>query len=354
VVGNEDKRKQFDAYGPNFEQMGGAGPGDFAGFGGPGGNPFGGGGVDPREFFSQFASQFGSMFEDGPRGGAGGGRRGATRGSDIDVKLKLDFMEAVKGCTKTVEVDRMKACKTCSGSGAQPGTKPERCKHCRGTGSVTMASGPYILSTACPKCGGQGQSSTACKPCRGSGAEKERASIALTIPAGVANGQTLRMSNQGNVASEPGRPAGHLWAVVEVADHPVFQRDGTDVHVYCSIPVSQACLGGQAVVPTLTGEVDLKIPAGSRAGDRLVMRSKGISKGSNGNFGNQYVHLDIAVPKELTPRQRELMEEFAKIEDEQTKAAEAANKGNGGKGDGASSWFSRFKDLLSKRKDAER
>jgi molecular chaperone DnaJ len=196
----------------------------------------------------------------------------------------------------------------------------------------------------CPKCGGKGQSVTSCKPCKGTGAEREKASVPIDIPAGVADGQTLRMNGAGNAATEPGRAAGHLWINVQVKDHPVFQREGSDVHVYCPVPLSLACLGGQVVVPTLTGEVDLKVPAGSRSGDRLVMRGKGISKGSNGNFGNQYVHLDVEVPSEMTARQKELIEEFGKLE------AERKGSKKEQKDSSSSTWFSRFKDLLSKRK----
>jgi molecular chaperone DnaJ len=127
------------------------------------------------------------------------------------VKISLDFMEAVQGCQKTIPIERMKSCESCKGSGAQQGTKPTRCTKCKGSGSITMASGPYVLSTTCPKCAGMGQSVTSCKSCAGSGTEKEKTKITINIPAGTANGQSLRLSGQGNASGESGQPAGHLW-----------------------------------------------------------------------------------------------------------------------------------------------
>ena len=319
ILGNDEKRKQFDTYGS---------VGDM---GGDGGSPFGN--VDPRDIFSQFESQFGSVFGDlfgGPR------QQRQQRGADIDATITIPFMDAANGTTREVKVTRQKACVTCSGSGAEKGTKPQKCTKCKGTGYATIQQGPYVLSTVCPKCQGQGQSQTNCKSCNGEGCTPEKATVTVQVPAGVANGQSLRLSYQGS-AARGGVSPGHLWVHVNVEPHSVFQRDEFDIHVYTPIPLSMSCLGGVVVVPTLTGDVDLKVPAGSRSGDKLLMRNKGIIK-PTGAYGHQYIHLDIEVPKKLTPRQIELMEEFKKEE-----------QSNPPRLDKPASWFQRFKDLLSKR-----
>lgn len=145
-------------------------------------------------------------------------------------------------CQIQVEVNRLKACEPCSGSGAEKGTKPVKCTKCKGTGYSTQQQGPYILSSLCPKCGGKGQSKTDCKSCSGAGSKPERTKISVQVPAGVAHGQSIRMSYQGSVG-ENGQNPGHLWVHVEVREHPVFQRDEFDVHVYVPIKLSVACLG---------------------------------------------------------------------------------------------------------------
>eukprot|EP00455_Lapot_gusevi_P045856 TRINITY_DN592_c0_g1_i1.p1 TRINITY_DN592_c0_g1~~TRINITY_DN592_c0_g1_i1.p1 ORF type:complete len:440 (-),score=91.05 TRINITY_DN592_c0_g1_i1:249-1568(-) len=329
ILGNEEKRKRFDTYG-------------FAGDAGDAAGPGGAyGGFDPRDLFRQFEQQFGDIFG---LHDVFNVRAAPRRGQDIEVAVEIDFMEAIRGCRREVQVDRFGDCSTCHGSGAQPGTKSQKCGKCKGTGSITLQQGPYVLQTGCRRCQGTGTITTPCKTCDGRGVALEKATVAVSIPAGVDNGQAIRVSGQGSASSDVGGQAGHLWVRVKVKEHSVFQRDGLDVHVYCPVSLSQAVLGGTVVVPTLESEVELKIPTGTQSGDRVVMRGKGIRKPSSNLTGNQYVHFDVEIPKKLTPRMEELFKELAEEEKKVPRTYTPGHK---------SSWFQKLKELMDFKKKRE-
>lgn len=307
VLGNDEKRQQFDDYG-----HAGVDPNGFGG---------GGGGAG----FHGFEDIFGSMFGEG----FGGGRRNANqpqRGDDVQVNITLSFMEAVNGTTRDLHLTSTEDCGTCKGSGAKPGTKKHTCRQCNGSGVEIMQQGFFAVETPCRRCRGTGSMiETPCTSCRGKGSVKKPRTVEVKIPEGVDQGMNLRLSHQG----EPGKrggPSGHLFVGINVQPDPFFKRRKTDVLVDVPISVAQAVLGSSVVVPTLTGEVELKIPQGTQPDTVLQMRGKGIKELNSNRRGSQLVNLQVHVPTKLTPRQQELMEEFLKEETELKEKGESACK----------------------------
>ncbi|KAJ4900836.1 gametophytic factor 2 [Raphanus sativus] len=235
-------------------------------------------------------------------------------GQDVKVLLELSFMEAVQGCSKTVTFQTDMACDTCGGQGVPPGTKRERCKACDGSGMTTMRRGILSIQRTCQQCGGAGVTfSSLCKSCRGARVVRGQKSVKVNIDPGVDNSDTIKVARAGGADPEGDQP-GDLYVVFKVREDPVFRREGSDIHVNSVLSVTQAILGGTIQVPTLTGDVVVKVRPGTQPGQKVVLRNKGIRARKSTRFGDQYVHFNVSIPASITPRQRELLEEFVKEE----------------------------------------
>jgi molecular chaperone DnaJ len=308
VLKDADKKAAYDRYGhAAFE--GGMGGGARGGYGGAGNG----------DFASAFSDVFEDLFGDfmgGGRGG-GGGRSRAQRGSDLRYNLRVSLEEAFKGVQKTINVPTSIACDTCRGTGAEGGAEPVTCPTCSGMGKVRAQQGFFTVERTCPTCNGMGQIiKNPCRSCGGAGrTEKERA-LSVNIPAGVETGTRIRLAGEGE-AGLRGGPAGDLYIFIEVKDHPIFQRDG--VHLFCRIPVSigTAALGGEVEVPTIDGgKSRVKVPAGSQTGKQMRLRGKGMPALRGGGTGDMVLELAVETPVNLTARQRELLEEFERLSEE--------------------------------------
>ncbi|WMM90551.1 molecular chaperone DnaJ [Heyndrickxia coagulans] len=304
VLSDDQKRAQYD-------QFGHAGPNQ--GFGG--GNGFGG-------FSSSDFDSFG--FEDIFSTFFGGGRRNdpnaPRQGADLQYTMTLEFEEAVFGKETDIRIPREETCDTCHGTGAKPGTHPKECPHCHGTGQLNTEQqtpfGRIVNRRVCHYCGGTGKIITdKCKTCGGTGKVKKRRKIHVKIPAGIDDGQQLRVAGQGEPGINGG-PAGDLYIIFHVRPHELFERDGDDI--YCEIPIAftQAALGDEIEVPTLHGKVKLKIPAGTQSGTKFRLRGKGVPNVHGHGTGDQHVITRIVTPTKLTERQKQLLREFAEVSGE--------------------------------------
>jgi molecular chaperone DnaJ len=267
--------------------------------------------------FNPFGAGFGDVFEDifGDFFGTFTGRRRPrpTKGNDLRYDLDITLMESAFGTDKEIEIPKWENCSECNGSGSAPGKGPIICPNCKGAGQVRFQQGFFSISKTCGKCGGTGRIITdPCKDCKGQGKVKKMKNIQVKIPAGVDAGSRLRMSGEGE-AGIYGGPNGDLYIILNVQEHSFFKRDGNDI--YCDVPLSfpQAALGSEIEVPTLEGVSKLKIPSGTPSGRIFYLKGKGIYKLNGRGRGDQIVRIYIDVPKKLTPRQREILEEFAKI-----------------------------------------
>lgn len=308
VLKDEEKRSLYDQVGHDaFEQ---------ANTEGGAGNPFHGGGFgNPFEdiFQNDF---FKTIFKQN------------IGGQDVKVSIELSFMEAVQGCTKTVTFQTALPCEACGGSGVPPGTKPETCRRCRGSGMMFMQNGPFRLQSTCTHCGGTGKTvSTFCKSCKGDRVVRGSKSVKLDIMPGVDDNETLKVYRSGGADPEGNQP-GDLYVTIRVRQDPVFRREGPDIHVDAVLSITQAILGGTIQVPTLTGDVVLKVRPGTQPGQKVVLKRKGVKGRNSLSFGDQYVHFNVSIPSNLTQRQRQLIEEFAKEEQgEYDKGAAAGASG---------------------------
>lgn len=293
VLSDEDKRARYDRFGFDGLREG----------------PGGGGFSNVEDIFSAFGDMFGDLF------GRGGGGRRAARGADIKVGVAISFAEAVWGTTKDVEVARQVECKTCEGSGAKAGTKPEVCGGCGGRGQVMHAQGFFMVQTTCPKCRGAGKIVKApCDDCRGVGAVAETSAISVNIPAGIDSGQTLRLGGKGQAAPRGGEP-GHLYVEVEVAEDERFRREDANVLTEVALPITVACLGGEIEVDTLddgcTATTKLDVKAGTQPGDVIVRRGQGIPRLGGHGRGEHVVQFTVDIPTKLTSKQEELLRQLA-------------------------------------------
>jgi len=295
VLSDDKRRAQYDQFGAEGANMEGGFPG--------------GVGFDAEDLLSQM---FGGGFRNAARGGAANAVR---RGAAIHTQVSIPFMDAVNGTTRHVTVYANASCDSCDGTGSKDKSKPTTCKACRGSGQQTVQRGFFAMSTPCNVCNGEGMTvPNPCKDCRGSGVKRKSKTIEVAIPAGVDNDVNVRLQGQGD-AGERGGPAGHVFVQIKVEPDPFFERDGADVHVKVPVSVSQCALGATVSIPTLKGEVDLKVPAGSQPGDQLLLRGRGIKKLNSTSHGNQYVHLNLVIPKKLTERQKTLYEDLKKEEE---------------------------------------
>ncbi|PKR85121.1 molecular chaperone DnaJ [Heyndrickxia camelliae] len=298
VLSDDNKRAHYDQFGHTDPNQG------FGGFGGA--SDFGG--------FGGFEDIFSTFF-------GGGGRRrdpnAPRQGANLQYTMTLSFEDAVFGKETEIEIPREEECDTCHGSGAKPGTKPETCPHCHGSGQLNTEQntpfGKIVNRRVCNYCNGTGQLiKDKCRTCGGSGKVKKRRKINVKIPAGIDDGQQLRVSGQGEPGINGG-PSGDLYVVFHVRDHEFFERDGDDI--YCEVPITftQAALGDEIEVPTLHGKVKLKVPAGTQTGTKFRLRGKGVPNVRGYGVGDQNIHVKVVTPTKLTDKQKQLLREFAEI-----------------------------------------
>jgi len=297
VLSNADRRAAYDRFGHAANGMGGAGAGDPFGFGG-------------SPFSDLFESFFGAA-----AGGASTRRAAPPRGADIQVSINLTFEEAVFGAEKEVEVDRLETCEACHGTRMKEGKTPPSCATCGGTGEVRRVQqtilGQFMTSGPCPTCQGEGVTVTdPCDVCKGRGRVRNYRTISVTIPAGIDDNATLRLSGQGEDGPNGGQ-AGNLYVKVRVQQHKYFERQGKAIHSRVGINVAQAALGDEVEIDTIDGPVVFKIPAGTQSGQQFRLRGKGIPDLRGGERGDQIVTIQVVVPKKLSDEQRDMFEQLA-------------------------------------------
>ncbi|HIX14014.1 MAG TPA: molecular chaperone DnaJ [Candidatus Anaerofilum faecale] len=308
ILSDKEKRARYDQFGfagvdPNYGAGQGAGGfgGGFGGFGG---------GVDLGDIFGDL---FGGGF-----GGFGGGSRAnpnaPRKGNNVRVSVGISFMEAVHGCKKTITINRQDTCPECGGSGAARGTTPETCPDCRGTGRVTIQQrtpfGVIQSQQPCSRCGGKGKIvKTPCNHCRGTGRVNTKKTLEVNIPAGIDDDQQLALRGMGD-GGVNGGPNGDLIVIVTVRPDPMFQRDGYDVYITVPITFSQAVMGAEVVVPTVDGKVQYPVPEGTQSGTTFRLRGKGVPYVGGKGRGDQYVKVNVEIPKKLTRAQRDALKAF--------------------------------------------
>ena len=295
VLADADKRRMYDRFGH-------AGLGSGAGF-------------DPNVFtgFEDILGGLGDIFGFGSVfGGAGGARRsGPQRGADLRYDLEITFEESAKGAETAIQIPRQEPCDTCKGSGAAPGTKPTTCPQCQGRGQLRYQQGFFTVARTCSQCRGSGSIvSKPCTECRGTGRVQQERKLTVRIPKGIATGQRLRLSGEGE-AGPAGGPAGDLYVVIHVQDHPFFQRDGNDL--FCEIPLHYPMLamGGEIRIPTLEGEENFTVPEGTQSGATFTLRGRGMPDVSGRGRGNLIVRVKLVTPRKLTREQKKILEELA-------------------------------------------
>ena len=327
VLKDEQKRAAYDRFGhAAFEGgMGGGG-------GGAGAQGFGGGG-----FADIFDEMFGDFMGGGgrrPGGGGAGPGGGAARGADLRLNLEITLEEAFEGKKAQIHVPTAVGCETCNGSGAEPGSSPTSCPSCNGRGRVRSQSGFFTIERTCPRCGGRGQViENPCHDCNGQGRVQRDQTLAVQIPAGVEDGTPIRLSGKGE-AGMRGGPTGDLYVFISVKPHAFFKRDGA--HLFCEapIPMTTAALGGSIEVPVIDGKrARVTIPAGTQNEHSFRLRGKGMSVLRSQARGDLYVQVRVETPVNLSKRQKELLEEFAK---------EAEGKSNSPESEG---FFTKVKEL---------
>jgi molecular chaperone DnaJ len=305
VLSDAQKRQTYDRFGHQGLRGSGADPGF----------------QNSDEVFSQFADLFGDLFGfgGGGRGGrGGGGGQRLRRGADLQFRLDLDFLEAVHGCTKEVEIPSQTACDRCESTGAEPGSEPVTCEMCGGVGEVVQAQMFIRIRTTCPRCRGQGKMiQNPCTQCSGKGRVRQTNKLSVNVPAGVDTGLQLRLSGKGD-EGDKGAPAGDLYVLLQVKEHEFFKRDGEDVLCQVSVAYPRACLGGEIKVPTIAedgSEASLEIPAGTPSGKVFTLKGKGVSRlsGRRGN-GDQHVQVVVRVPTKMSSEEEDLVRKLAELQ----------------------------------------
>ena len=297
VLGDDQKRQQYDQFGSEGMKYGGQGAGQ--GFGG-----FNFSGSSDFDFDSIFDSFFG--------GGYGGRRsRRVRRGNDLQYQVSISLEEVATGVEKKINIKKKDLCSKCNGLG---GTGVKTCPTCHGSGVVTSVKrtpfGAFQTQTTCPTCGGSGETvEHSCSKCGGKGWEYREKTVSVSIPEGVEDGMRLRLAGEGE-AGGPGTEMGDLYIIVHVKPHEYFERDGMDIHFELPISFSQAVLGDSVEVPTIGGKAKLKIPPGTQPGTVLRMKGEGLPHYRRYGVGNQYVHVNVEVPTKLTKKQKSLLKEF--------------------------------------------
>ena len=296
VLSDGNKRALYDRHGHAAFENGG-----------------GGGGAQGADFSDFMSDIFDSFFGDARGGGRGGPRaaNGRERGADLRYNLEIGLEEAYSGKNASIRVPTSISCEVCSGSGAKPGSKSRQCPTCAGHGRVRANQGFFSVERTCPTCAGRGEIiDDPCKNCQGAGRVTRERTLSVNIPAGVEDGTRIRLSGEGE-AGLRGGPAGDLYIFLSIKPHAIFQRDGADL--FCRVPLglTSAALGGEIEVPTLTGEqARVKIPEGTQTGKQFRLKGKGMSVLRSREFGDLYIQVLVETPQKLTPRQRELLQEF--------------------------------------------
>jgi molecular chaperone DnaJ len=296
VLADTDKRHIYDRFG--HPGLGGAATGGF----------------DPTVFtgFEDILGGLGDIFGIGEMFGGQRRRGGPQRGADLRYDLEISFDESARGVETTIQIPRQETCETCNGSGAAPGSKPTTCPQCQGRGQLRYQQGFFTVARSCGQCRGTGSIiSSPCTTCRGTGRVQQTRKLTVKIPAGIASGQRLRLSAEGE-AGAGGGPAGDLYVVVHVQEHPFFHRDGNDL--FCEIPLNYTtlALGGEITIPSLEGEQTLKIPEGTQTGATFRLRGKGMTDVVAGRSrGDLLVTVKVVTPRKLTKEQRKVLEQLA-------------------------------------------
>jgi len=295
VLADGDKRHLYDRYG--HAGLGGAATGGF----------------DPTVFtgFEDILGGLGDIFGLGDVFGGGRRRGGVQRGADLRYDLEISFDEAAKGTETSVQIPRLESCETCSGSGAAPGSKATTCPQCQGRGQLRYQQGFFTVARTCGQCRGTGSViAKPCTTCKGAGRVQKERKLTVRVPAGIATGQRLRLSGEGE-AGGPGGPAGDLYVVIHVQEHPFFQRDGNDL--YCEVPLNfpTLALGGEIRIPTLEGEEPFKVPEGTGSGQSFRLRGRGMPDVSGRGRGDLFVIVKVITPKKLSKEQKKLLEQLA-------------------------------------------
>ncbi|HEY3158113.1 MAG TPA: molecular chaperone DnaJ [Vicinamibacterales bacterium] len=296
VLADTDKRHMYDRFG--HAGLGGAATGGF----------------DPTVFtgFEDILGGLGDIFGIGEMFGGQRRRGGPQRGADLRYDLEISFDESAKGVETTIQIPRQEACETCHGSGAAPGSKPQTCPQCHGRGQLRYQQGFFTVARTCGQCRGTGSIiSSPCPTCRGAGRVQHQRKLTVKIPAGIATGQRLRLSGEGE-SGAGGGPAGDLYVVVHVQEHPFFHREGNDL--FCEIPLNYptAALGGEITIPTLEGEETFKVPEGTQSGATFRLRGRGMPDVVSGRSrGDLLVTVKVVTSKKMTKEQRKLLEQLA-------------------------------------------
>jgi len=292
----------------------------------------GGGAGGAQGFADAFGDIFGDIF-----GGGRGGRSSMHRGSDLRYSLEITLEQAANGTETKIRIPTLDTCDSCHGDGSKPGSKPKTCPTCQGHGQVRMQQGFFSIQQTCPKCHGNGKIITdPCHTCHGSGRIKQHKTLNVKIPAGVDDGDRIRVTGEGEAGTNGG-PPGDLYVVIQMASHAVFQRDGD--HLHCEIPISftTAALGGEIEVPTLEGHAKIKVPSETQTGKIFRLRGKGIKGVRSHAKGDLLCHVIVETPVKLTSRQKELLEELESI----------SQKDNSRHSPRAKSWMDKAKEFFT-------
>lgn len=296
VLSDAEKRRVYDQYGHAGIEQGGGG----AGF------------SDVEDIFDAFGDMFGGAFGDMFSGRR---RRGPRKGGRIDVEVELDLEEAARGVTKAVEFDRAEKCGSCEGRGSAPGSQTQTCERCGGHGQVVQSAGILRVQTTCQSCGGTGELITdPCKTCRGQCFIANKVNLDVAIPAGVDDGMQVRLTGEGQ-PSPDGGPQGDCYCYISLRKHPLFDRNGSELHVQVPISFTQAALGAKVEIPTLDGPDNLEVPAGTQSGEVFRIAAKGMPDPRNGRLGNLLVRVFVEVPKTLSAVQEEMLRALAAEEE---------------------------------------
>ncbi|HWH47229.1 MAG TPA: molecular chaperone DnaJ [Burkholderiales bacterium] len=304
---------------------------------------YGHAGVDPQGIgagaagagFGSFADAFGDIF--GDIFGAGRQRSNVYRGADLRYNLEISLEEAARGTETRVRIPTMEECAACSGSGAKPGTQPTTCTTCGGQGQVRVTQGFFSIQQTCPKCHGSGKVvQNPCATCHGAGRVKRQKTLSVKIPAGVDEGDRIRLSGEGE-AGVNGGPAGDLYVVIHIRPHEVFSRESNDLHCEMPISITKAAVGGEIEIPTLDGYAKIKIPSETQTGKVFRLRGKGIKGVRSNSYGDLLCHVVVETPVNLTARQKELLQELEEIND----------RDSGRHNPRAKSWMDRVKEFFA-------
>ncbi len=301
VLSDSQRRQTYDQYGHDGLRSGGFDPGS--------------------SHFSSISDIFDAFFGGDPFGGASTGARD-TRGGDIGVKVEIALKDSAKGVSKEIEYALVEQCPECNGNGAEPGTPIQTCKQCKGTGQMRAvmqtAFGQMVRATTCNECGGEGKmASKPCSGCAGQGRYRARKKLTVDIPAGISDGQRIRIAGRGDAGARGGSQ-GDLFVQVRVKQDERFQREGDHLMTLLDVPMHTASLGGKISVPTLEGDEEAEISAGAQSGDKIVLKGLGFPSLEGRSHGNLIVYLNVMIPKRLSDEQRQMLQQFEKSVDEKT------------------------------------